>query len=255
MPSSRFLLAAAVVLTACSSGTEPTDSNPLIATTVDVGPTMTISGTAGLAAIGGLSSAVGGNLLAFAGSRSGTLPSPPTCNLVVGGPVTCTSTIDGLTLSFTFMATDSGPARYESTISGTAGGRKIQRSATSASTRPANIGTGPWSTRTISRETGTTETVSSPITATADTGDTDIRIFFPAFTSTPSTNPTLRLPRMLGTSRRVIWTKVGSATPTYWRETTTYDSSTVVRTRIETAAGVKNCSIDLGASTFKTVCN
>jgi hypothetical protein len=243
----------------CSGSTEP-KAGAQIAESVDVGPTMTISGTGGLSSLGGISSAATANPLSVVAAATGGLPAPPVCTGMPGGRTQCSSTLNGLSVTFTFISADSGGIRYESTLTGTiparggAPARRITRNAVSTSTRPSAPGTTVWNTRNVSSETGTSETLTAPSTTTADTGSTDIRMSFFVVAPRPA-DPLSLIPRMVGTSRRVVWTKVGAAAPTYWRETTTYDSSTVVRTRFETAAGVKNCSIDLAVTPFKTTCN
>jgi len=253
-------IAVACTLAACAAATEPAPATSVF-DAPDIGPSLTLTGGNGMGNTPALASLVTGSPFAFALARSGTLPPLPACT-PTGGRSACTTTFNGLAFTSSMGLVAAGGVNTESSVSGTipASGReparRIQRSAVSSSTVTGTPGsTASWVSHHTSNETGMTETVATPARVTADTGTSAVRIFFPSFAPDASVPAAARMVRMLGTSQRVIWTRSGTGPATYWRETTTFDSSTVVRTRVETPAGTRNCSIDLAANRVKTTCS
>jgi hypothetical protein len=251
------LVVSVLTVAACKDSTSPAPPVGLVTDAPALVGAMTIAGASSLSATGrvGLSSAFTGNPIFMLSSAALQAP-PPTClfSAVQGTP--CTHTFNGLTLTYRFGERDSLGTRYESELTGTvpaAGGRPAMRLDRRAVSWIQSMfgGTGTsLSMRHRSNETGTNEQLSTPRVVLTDTGSIDMRIVL----STLGITQADRMPRMIGTSRRVIWTSRDGAPATFWRETTTYDSSTVIRSEIETPAGTRRCSIDLSAIVLALTC-
>lgn len=245
-------------LVACSESTGPAPQSDVLTGAPDLGSTLTIAGASGLSSVGvsAISSAVIGTPWALAAAGSRTLPPPPTCTFGATGTSVCSIVMNGLTIAMTMGGRDSLGLRTETVMTGTiaaAAGRPEQRINRRAViwTEPVLTGTNTsLSLRHRSNEHGIHELMSTPGVLSTDTGSTDIRMVLNIGNSAAS-----RIPRMVGSSRRVIWTSRGGAPATYWRETTTYDSSTVIRSQIETSTGTRRCSIDLAASVIALTCS
>jgi hypothetical protein len=255
MRHTAFALAA-VTLSACASSTEPSQANTSVSDAPNIGPTLTLAGVSGLqsAGVGGIAAAVAGNPFAIASAQSRTLPPPPVCTAMPGALTQCSLTFDGITFGYTYGWQDSLGLRAETRVSGTlaaADGQPARRlDRQGVSWTMVGSGSNPaLSGRQRSNETGTTEQLTTPRVISVDTGSADIR-----FTLTPGTGTDSRIPRLVGTSRRVIWTRRDGSAATFWRETTTYDSSTVIRSVIETPSGTRRCELDLAATQITTVC-
>jgi hypothetical protein len=253
--ASRALLALA--LAACSDK-DATSPQPTVLTDAPAtGGSLTIAGASGLsgASAGAIAGSVGGNPYALVAAGSRTLPPPPICTPAANGITSCAITLNGLNIAYAFGWLDSLGLRTESQMSGTipaADGqpeRRIRRQGVSW-TLPLNGGSNPMvAMRHRSTENGTYEEVATPRVVSADTGSADVRVVIGPFGANE-----LRIPRMVGTSRRVTWTSRGGAPATFWRETTTYDSSTVIRSVIETPTETRRCSIDLAATVIALTC-
>jgi hypothetical protein len=246
----------AVGVVACANSTEPTPPAVSLNDAPDIGPTVTIAGqstvgSTGLAALGG---ALAGNPFALAAGRGNSTPAPPVCSLpTVTGLTTCTTSFSGLTFAYTFGWQDTLGLRSETTVTGTLAAegttpaRRINRKATSWTQSRLGDTAFVVSLRNRSNETGTLELLGAPNTISVDTGSADIRFYLKSGAS--------QIPRLVGSSRRVVWTSTNGGRATFWRETTTYDSSTVIRSVIETPSGTRRCSFDLASSTFVTTCS
>jgi hypothetical protein len=249
------LIAAAAALSGCASSTGLDGSNVSISDAPAIGPTLTMAGVSSVqnAGIGGITGAIAGNPFAIASAQSRSLPAPPVCTGAPGGLTTCSGGFDGLTYNYTFGWQDSLGLRTETRLSGTLAAadgqpaRRLSRQGVSWTTTGSGSSTG-LTLRNRSNETGTTEELGTPSVISVDTGSTDVRFSLSLNASDG------RIPRMVGTSRRVVWTRRDGSPATYWRETTTYDSSTVVRSVIETPSGTRRCEIDLAAARIATVC-
>ncbi len=249
----------AVTITACSDSTTEPKANTVISDAPDVGPTLTLSGASFFSSTGtlGLTSAISGNPLALVAAQTGTAPPPPVCTPVSNGIVTCTATSNGLTYTFSTGMSDSLGTSFESSVRGTipaAGAtpsRTIARQSTSRVLTSNFDTSGRLSARIRSSERGTFESLGTIPTTAADTGSSDLSIYINRPTSGGSAASQVR---MKGTSRRVVWTRVNGSPATFWRETTTYDSSTVIRSVVETPAGTQRCSVDLAATPIKLTC-
>lgn len=248
---------ATAALVGCSESTSPAPQVDVLADAPQIGSTLTIAGASGLAGAGlaAISGSVAGNPYALAAGSSTVLPPPPTCNPGANGITTCTTSFNGLNITYMFGQRDSLGVRTETQMSGTLPARtgqperRITRNAVSW-TLPLSGGSSTGiSIRHRSNETGTHEQIATPRVTSADTGSADVRVVLAPFVTGDS-----RIPRMVGTSRRVIWTRRDNGPATFWRETTTYDSSTVIRSVIETPTGTRNCSIDLAASVIALTC-
>jgi hypothetical protein len=257
--SGATLLICAAVLAGCSDATSPASSATLLTEIPDIGPTLTIAGPSTLGVTGrtGIASSLGGNPFAIVIAQSGTGAESLICAPTAAGlPRTCTMKVNDLTITYSFAWDDLFRLRTESQMSGTipaAGGipsRRISRQSTSWSESQRNDNTIFARMSTRSTETGTSELLGAPHTATADTGSTDIVLMMG-----PGTNGTAPVPRLIGTSRRVVWTRVPGSPATFWRESTSYDSTSVIRSVIETPEGTKQCTIDLSIAAARPVCN
>ncbi|MCC7053241.1 MAG: hypothetical protein IT355_08215 [Gemmatimonadaceae bacterium] len=251
------LLASAAALAACSDSTAPTP-DPLASDAPQLGATLTIAGVSALGAAGvsGLGGSLTGSPFAIAAAGTGSMPPAPSCTRTAEGLLRCSTTFSGLTIDYVTGRPDSLGTRMDMTMSGTlpaANGRpslRIQRTATNWMEPLAGGGTSLVGTRHRSAETGTTEQLGAPRQLMTDTASTDVRMYF-----TNDASGAVPLPRLVGTSRRVIWTSRDGSAPSYWRETTTYDSSTVIRSLVESPAGTRHCSINLAARVIALSCN
>ncbi len=247
----------ALALAACSDS-DATAPQPTVLTDAPAtGGALTIAGASGLtgAGLGAITGSVGGNPYALVATGSRTLPPPPSCTPGANGITTCSIAFNGLNIAYAFGWLDSLGLRTETQMSGTIPAedgqpeRRIRRQGVSW-TLPLNGGSNPLvAMRHRSSENGTYEEVATPRVVSADTGSADVRVVIGPFGANEP-----RIPRMVGTSRRVIWTSRGGEPATFWRETTTYDSSAVIRSVIETPAGTRRCSIDLAATAIALTC-
>ncbi len=255
----RFAALSLTVLSfaGCGGGDETTAPQGDVLTDAPlVGTTLTIAGASGLggAGLNGIAGSVTGNPFALTAGRTTTLPPPPSCTPEAGGITRCSSTLNGLSIAYAFGWQDSLGLRTESQMSGTLDAssgqpeQRIRRQGVSW-TLPLSGGSVPYvALRHRSSENGTNEQIATQVVS-VDTGSADLRVVI-----TPGSTPESRIPRMIGTSRRVIWTSRSGAPATFWREATTYDSSTVIRSVIETPTGTRRCSIDLAASVIALTC-
>jgi hypothetical protein len=251
-------LICAVALVSCSESTSPTPQSSVLTDAPDLGGTLTIAGVSGLSSVNvnAISSAVIGTPWALVAAGSRTMPTPPTCTFGANGMSVCSMTVNGLTIAMTSAGRDSIGLRTETQMTGTiaaAAGRpelRINRRAV-IWMQPMIGGSNAFiSLRHRSNENGTHEQMSTPRVVSTDTGSVDIRMVLNVDNTASSS-----IPRMVGTSRRVIWTSRGDAPATFWRETTTYDSSTVIRSEIETPTGTRRCSIDMAARVIALTCS
>ncbi len=258
MPLRPLALAAlALSLAACSESTSPDPQGTVVTDAPKIGTTVTIAGASGLASVGlsAISGAVTGNPYAIATAGSTVLPPPPTCTPGANGITSCAITVNGLNIAYTFGWQDSNGMRTETQISGTipahAGQpeQRVSRQAVSWTLPLSGGSSSGIAIRHRSNESGTHEQIATPRVVSADTGSADLRVVIGPFVTGD-----LRIPRMVGTSRRVIWTRRDNGPATFWRETTTYDSSAVIRSVIETPTATRNCSIDLAASVIALTC-
>lgn len=254
-PAALALLA--LSLAACTESTSPGPQGSVDSDAPTIGSTLTIAGASGISAAGvsGITGSVTGSPFALIAAGSRTLPPPPTCTPGVNGVTSCSITVNGLNIAYTFGRQDSLGMRTETVMSGTipaqAGQpeRRISRQAVSW-TLPLSGGSSTGiAIRHRSNESGSHEQIVTPRVVSTDTGSADVRVVIGPFVTGE-----LRIPRMVGTSRRVIWTRRDNGPATFWRETTTYDSSTVIRSVIETPTATRNCSIDLAASVIALTC-
>jgi hypothetical protein len=243
-------------LAACSSSTEPKQQSVSLDDAPNIGPTVTIAGqsTIGNAGFGALGGALAGNPFALAAAGGSGTPAPPVCAPITAqGLISCTAAVNGLNFAYTYGWQDTLGLRSETTVTGTlpAEGampsRRINRKATAWTQTRLGDTSFTVSIRSRSNETGTLELLGAPNTISVDTGSADIRFYLrPQDTA---------IPRFVGTSRRVVWTRTNGGPATFWRETTTYDSSTVIRSVIETPSGTRRCTFDLASKTFTTTCS
>jgi hypothetical protein len=247
----------ALSLAACSESTSPNTQGNVVTDAPKIGTTVTIAGASGLASVGltAISGAVTGNPYALATAGSTVLPPPPTCTPGTNGITSCAITVNGLNIAYTFGWRDSLGLRTETQISGTIPAqaslpaRRVSRQAVSWMLPLSGGSSSGIAIRHRSNESGTHEQIATPRVVSTDTGSADLRVVIGPFASGE-----LRIPRMVGSSRRVIWTRRDNGPATFWRETTTYDSSSVIHSVIETPTGTRNCSIDLAASVIALTC-
>lgn len=254
--SAALPLVALLSLAACRDGDATAPEGNLLTDAPLVGSTLTIAGASGLggSALNAIAGSVTGNPFALTAGRTTALPPAPSCTPGTNGITRCSITVNGLSFSYAFGWQDSLGLRTESQMSGTLDAssgqpeQRIQRQAVSW-TLPLSGGSVPFiAMRHRSTENGTNEQIATRVVST-DTGSADVRLVIPSGSGVES-----RIPRMIGTSRRVIWTSRNNAPGTFWRETTTYDSSTVIRSVIETPTGTRRCSIDLAARVIALTC-
>jgi hypothetical protein len=253
MRSVRTALSLCVlVLAACSESTKP-ELEGTILTDAAFGGTLTLAGASGvgMAGVAGLSGAVLDNPFALV-VAPGQAPPPPRCTTEV--PVVCTSSVNGITITFTRGGQDSLGMRSDRTMTGTIAttgtpALRIKRQGTVWTQPLAGASQTVVATRYRSVENGTGEHGITPLLVTTDTGSADLRVVFNSGTS-----PDARIPRVVGSSRRVIWTSRGGAPASFRREIILYDSMTVIRREIETSAGTQRCLIDLAATVIVWTC-
>ena len=241
------LLTCTAALTACR---DSTSSDLVTVLTPDIGPTLTFAGPSllGGAGISRLRDAVeGASPLAIVASQIGELTGERAC---VTDPVTfrqtCTLPFGTISAGFTLGGRDSLGSRTEVTVSGTVPKTPVFPAllvARKASYWILSSGL-PQDSRSRYRsiETGTASVVGDPSRTTTDTGTVDV-VFLGGFPSTDILFST-PAPRLFGTSRRVVWTRAPGQPASFWRETSTYDSTRLIKTVIETPAGTKRCTID-----------
>lgn len=244
--TSALLLTCAAALSACSDSTSAEFGTVL---TPDIGPTLTLAGPSALGgtAVSRIRDAVEGSPLAIVVSQVGFDPGERSC---VSGPgilqQTCTFPWGSLTVGFTIGGLDSLGRRTEVTLSGTIPeapllpARLVARKSSFWNSTSGVAESARPTYRSI--ETGTSAVVGDPGRTTADTGTVDVRLVGGLGLGSS-------VPLLVGTSRRVVWSRVPGQSATFWRETTTYDSTRLIKSVIETPAGTKRCTIDIAVFT------
>jgi hypothetical protein len=255
--TSATVLTLLMTLTACGAdSTEPVEEFAA----PDVGITLSAIGGSTLSGAGlpGIAALTTNSAAGFLAAQTRSLPPQPVCTGAPGNGTTCSVLFEGLNVSFTttLSPADTLGVRTETTLSGTvdgrngAPGRRLARNATMWFQSLTDRG-GAFAGRTISMETGTTELLGGSRAILTDTGSSTIRFVL----SMPQNGGPSAPPRLVGSSRRVVWTRVPGSAATFWRETTTFDSSTTVRSVIETPAGTKRCSFDMAAPSPRFTCS
>ncbi len=238
-------LTSAAILSACSDATSPRSSAAL---TPDIGPILTIAGPSALGdeARFRFGEAVDGSPLAIATTQSGVIPAGRDCVL---GPrdfvQTCTLPLNTLAFSYSIGGMDTIGLRMELSLSGTipkTGSRPARLVSRRSTSWNFFAPAAPSRARYRAIEIGMSVQVNDSGRTTADTGITDL---VRAGSPNPELFEAFPVPRLLGTSRRVVWTRIPGREPTFWRETTIYDSTKLIKSIIETPTVTKRCTIDL----------